>query len=52
MAIRAYTVKKEHGRYRYDRNSQTSEILGQSDVLAVLFFYFWGPYWERFSAIR
>lgn len=38
MAIRAYTVKKEHGRYRYDRNSQTSEILGQSDVLAVLFF--------------
>mgnify|MGYP006947982538 CR=1 FL=1 len=31
-------MKKEHGRYRYGRNSQASEILGQSDVLAVLFF--------------
>ena len=30
--------EKEHGRYRYGRNSQASEILGQSDVLAVLLF--------------
>ena len=31
--------EKEHGRYRYGRNSQASEILGQSDVLAVLFLF-------------
>ena len=35
-------MKKEHGRYRYERNPQTSGIFGQSDVLAVLFFIFRG----------
>ena len=38
MELCAYTVKKEQGRQRYDWDPQTPETIGQSVVLAVLFF--------------
>ena len=38
MGLCAYTVKKEQGRQRYDWDPQTPETIGQSVVLAVLFF--------------
>ena len=41
MGLCAYTVKKEQGRQRYDWDPQTPETIGQSVVLAVLFFICW-----------
>lgn len=50
MGLCAYTVKKEQGRQRYDWDPQTPETIGQSVVLAVLF-YLLGLQRERFFAI-
>ena len=41
MGLCAYTVKKEQWRQRYDWDPQTPETIGQSVVLAVLFFICW-----------